>query len=68
VAERHEQNLVVAAEAGDTEACWRLVELFLPAIVALARQYDRGAGVEREELMQEGVAGLLFAARRYDPG
>ena len=59
---------MVAAEAGDTEACRRLVELFLPAIVALARQYDRGSRVEREELVQEGVAGLLFAARRYDPG
>jgi RNA polymerase primary sigma factor len=64
---QREQNLIVAAEAGDTEACRRLVELFLPAIVALARQYDHSAGVERQELVQEGVAGLLFAARRYDP-
>src|SRR5207244_5093141 len=26
-----------------------------------------GGQVERAELMQEGVAGLLFAAKRYDP-
>jgi RNA polymerase primary sigma factor len=41
------------------------VEAFLPAIAKLARVYE-GSRVERRELLQEGVAGLLFAARRYD--
>ena len=65
---REELDLVVAAEAGDAAACRRLVEVFLPAIGAIARGFDRGGAVERKELMQEGVAGLLFATRRYDAG
>jgi RNA polymerase sigma factor (sigma-70 family) len=63
---RQEQDLVVAAEAGDPEARRRLVETFLPLIAATARRYDRGMAVERQDLIQEGVAGLLFAAQRYD--
>jgi len=43
------------------------VEAFLPAIAALARRFPAGAGVEQPELLQDGVAGLLFAARRFDP-
>jgi RNA polymerase primary sigma factor len=62
-----EQELVVGAECGDADACRRLVEAFLPAIAGLARRFPAGIGVDREELLQEGVAGLLFAARRYDP-
>lgn len=62
----HERDLVVAAESGDPEACRQLVEAFLPEISALARSFPVGGGVSRLELVQEGVAGLLFAARRYD--
>ena len=65
---RQERDLVIAAERGDPEACRKLVEAFLPAIVGLARGFRSRRGVERQELVQEGVAGLLFAARRYDPG
>ena len=43
------------------------MESFLPAIGGLARRFDVGGPVQRTELLQEGVAGLLFAARRYDP-
>jgi RNA polymerase primary sigma factor len=60
-----ERSLVIAAECGDAAACRRLVEEFLPAIANLARGF-RGSRVESRELLQEGVAGLLFAARRYD--
>jgi RNA polymerase primary sigma factor len=62
-----ERELIAAAEGGDGEACRELVELFLPAIGGLARRFHPGGQVQRTELMQEGVAGLLFAARRYDP-
>jgi RNA polymerase primary sigma factor len=65
---QHERDLVVAAEAGDVDASRRLVEVFLPSIAALARHFPTGAGIERQELMQEGVAGLLFAAQRYNSG
>jgi RNA polymerase primary sigma factor len=64
---QQERELVIAAEAGDRVACRQLVEAFLPAIASLARPYRRGIGVQRTELIQEGVAGLLFAAQRYDP-
>ncbi|HET6871293.1 MAG TPA: sigma-70 family RNA polymerase sigma factor [Solirubrobacteraceae bacterium] len=56
---------MIAAECGDDAACCRLTEAFLPAIASLARGFQ-GSRVERRELLQEGVAGLLFAARRYD--
>jgi RNA polymerase primary sigma factor len=62
-----ERELVISAERGDAEARRRLVEAFLPAIAMLARRFPTGAGVDREELIQDGVAGLLFAARRFDP-
>jgi RNA polymerase primary sigma factor len=58
---------VIAAEGGDAVACRQLVEAFLPAIAGLARGFQ-GSRIEQRELLQEGVAGLLLAARRYDPG
>jgi RNA polymerase sigma factor (sigma-70 family) len=64
---RQERDLVVATEAGDPQACRQLVESFLPAIGGIARRFDTGGPLQRGELMQEGVAGLLFAAMRYDP-
>jgi RNA polymerase primary sigma factor len=65
---RQERDLVIAAEAGDVDASRKLTEAFLPAIAGLAGGFLSGVGVERQELVQEGVAGLLFAAKRYDPG
>jgi RNA polymerase primary sigma factor len=62
-----ERALVVAAERGDKAACRELVASFLPAITHVARRFEAGGRVQRAELVQEGVAGLLFAARRYDP-
>jgi RNA polymerase primary sigma factor len=62
-----ERDLVIATEAGDQDACRQLVDAFLPAIGAIARRYDTGGGVERSELIDEGVVGLLRAASRYEP-
>jgi RNA polymerase sigma factor (sigma-70 family) len=61
-----ERELVVATECGDKAACRQLVDSFLPAIGGVARRFHAGGRVQRTELMQEGVAGLLFAAKRYD--
>jgi RNA polymerase primary sigma factor len=61
-----ERDLVIAAECGDSAASRQLVEVFLPNIAGLARGF-RGSRVEQRELLQEGIVGLLFAARRYDP-
>ncbi|MFL5826272.1 MAG: sigma-70 family RNA polymerase sigma factor [Thermoleophilaceae bacterium] len=57
----------MATEGGDEAACRQLVDAFMPAIAHLARRFSAGGQVQRAELLQEGVAGLLFATRRYDP-
>jgi RNA polymerase primary sigma factor len=61
------RELVIAAERGDRVACQELVASFLPAIRHVARRFEAGGQLQRAELVQEGVAGLLFAVRRYDP-
>jgi RNA polymerase primary sigma factor len=63
-----ERDLAIAAADGDADARRELVAAFLPAIVVIARRYCSGGRVERQDLLQEGVAGLLVAAQRYDPG
>ena len=68
LAPAHERELVLAAAAGDRAACEELVEAFLPAIGGVARRYRTVRSVERAELLQEGVVGLLRAIRRFDPG
>jgi RNA polymerase primary sigma factor len=63
----HERDLVVATEGGDRVAGRQLVESFLPAIAGVARRYRSDGQLQHSELMQEGIAALLFAAKRYDP-
>jgi RNA polymerase primary sigma factor len=62
-----EHVLVAAAEDGDAEARCKLVETFMPGIAGLAVGFPTGAGIGRQELLQQGVVGLLTASRRYDP-
>jgi RNA polymerase primary sigma factor len=62
-----ERDLVVATEAGDPRACRQLVDAFLPQIAGIAGGFRHSPDVDRRELVQEGVAGLLLAARRFDP-
>jgi RNA polymerase sigma factor (sigma-70 family) len=62
-----ERQLAIATEAGDAAACRELVDGLMPSIVAVARRFPAGAGISRQELIQEGVAGLLLACRRFDP-
>lgn len=61
-----EQQLVVAAKVGGESERQRLIDAFTPAIAGVARIYWRTASVDRAELMQEGVVGLLRALQRYD--
>jgi RNA polymerase sigma factor (sigma-70 family) len=58
--------LVDRAREGDVDAREQVVERFMPLIASVARPYRTCAGVERRELMQEGVVGLLRALERYD--
>jgi RNA polymerase sigma factor (sigma-70 family) len=62
-----ERSLVAAAAGGDTAARDRLVEMFMPSVGRIARGYRRAPGVDHDELMQEGVVGLLRALERFDP-
>jgi RNA polymerase sigma factor (sigma-70 family) len=62
-----EHELVLAARSGDGTAKARLIEAFLPRIAGVARIYRNTDAVDRIELMQEGVVGLLRALECYDP-
>jgi len=61
-----ESELVARAQAGDAAAREQLVERLLPLIAGAARAYRSSASVQRVELIQEGVVGLLRALERYD--
>ncbi|HEV2724483.1 MAG TPA: RNA polymerase sigma factor RpoD/SigA [Thermoleophilaceae bacterium] len=62
-----EHDLVRAAQRGDGAAKARLIEAFLPLIASRARIYRNTQALERIELIQEGVVGLLRALECYDP-
>jgi RNA polymerase sigma factor (sigma-70 family) len=62
-----DRALVLRAQAGDPAARAVLVERCLPLVAAVARTYRAAPGIERLELVQEGVAGLLRALERFDP-
>ena len=62
-----ERELIVAAKAGDRRARAALVEAFMPLVGSVARLYRETVRVERIELLQEGVVGLLRALERFDP-
>jgi RNA polymerase sigma factor (sigma-70 family) len=62
-----ERRLLAAARAGDTRARAELVDAFLPLIASVARVYRSSPSLDRLELLQEGVVGLLRAMERYDP-
>lgn len=60
-------ELLLAARSHRPGARARLVESFMPLIGSVARIYSRVPAVDRSELMQEGVVGVLRALERYDP-
>ena len=66
LSEATERRLVRLAQAGDANARARLVEACMPLISAMARTYRTGQ-IQRQELLQEGVVGLLRALERFDP-
>lgn len=61
-----ERHLLTLTEDGDRGATEELVTAFMPAIDGVASHYRSFRSLERRELRQEGVVGLLRAARRYD--
>ncbi|HTX62932.1 MAG TPA: sigma-70 family RNA polymerase sigma factor [Acidimicrobiales bacterium] len=62
-----ERALILRAKAGEPQDREQVVKWFAPMIGGVARAYRRSTAVDHEELMQEGVVGLLRALERYDP-
>ena len=54
------------AASGDSDAEERLIQRYSVLVRILARQYFL-AGGDREDLMQEGMLGLLSAVRHFNP-
>ncbi|MCW3020396.1 MAG: polymerase, sigma 32 subunit, RpoH [Solirubrobacterales bacterium] len=69
IAPLHEtqSELVLAARLNRPHARVRLVESFMPLIGSVARIYAYVPAVDRAELIQEGVVGVLRALERFDP-
>jgi RNA polymerase primary sigma factor len=61
-----ERQLVLAAKHGGPWEREQLIENLAPLIASVARMYQGARGIERRELMQEGVVGLLRALDRFD--
>jgi RNA polymerase sigma factor (sigma-70 family) len=62
-----ERKLVLEAQHGGVAEREQLVEAFAPLIASVARIYRGRPQIDRAELMQEGVVGLLRALERFDP-
>lgn len=62
-----ERALILRAKVGGPREREELVRRFAPVIAGVARAYRRSTSVERDELTQEGVVGLLRALERYEP-
>lgn len=59
-------TLIQAAQAGDREACGRLVEENAGLIWSIVRRYAR-KGLDNEDLYQLGCVGFLKAVQGFDP-
>ena len=66
-AESGDRFALVLAAKMDPGRREELIEEFRPLIATVARPYCRHGSIERNELMQQGVVGLLEALKRYDP-
>lgn len=59
-------RLVRRAHCGDERARRKLVETNMRLVFSVAKKY-RGEGIAFEDLVSEGITGLLEAIRRFDP-
>lgn len=62
-----ERELAIRARRGDPRAKDELVRHNLALVVMVARKQSRGA-LRLDELVQEGMLGLLRAIEKFDPG
>ncbi len=61
-----ERELALRGQAGDASAVEALVRSHLGFVIGIARKYRR-YGVPMNDLVQEGVIGLIQAIRKFDP-
>jgi len=61
-----EVQLARAVRSGSLEARQRMVESNLRLVISIAKRY-RSRGLSFEDLVQEGIIGLMAAVTRYDP-
>src|SRR5690349_17396367 len=61
------EALVLPAQRDELGARDELVQAFLPLVASVACHYRHVRAVDRAELMQDGIVGLLRALERYDP-
>lgn len=61
-----ERDLIRRAQAGDERARTTLIECNLRLVVYVARRYQ-SSSLSLEDLIQEGVLGLVDAIERFDP-
>ncbi|MGH2917321.1 MAG: sigma-70 family RNA polymerase sigma factor [Solirubrobacteraceae bacterium] len=62
-----ERQLVIAAKHGGDAERAAFVQVCTPLIASLASMYHGRKEIDGDELMQEGVVGLLRALERFDP-
>ncbi len=60
------EDLVLAAQRDEPGARDQLVKAYMPLVGAVARNYRHARAVDRTELMQDGVVGLLRGLERFD--
>ncbi len=58
--------LAEKAAEGDKQAMEELVEIFMPLLKSYARTYFLLGG-DKDDVLQEGMLGLFFAVRDFDP-
>jgi RNA polymerase primary sigma factor len=61
-----ERGLVAAAKVREPDSREALIDAYVPLIASVARIYRGSPAVDRSELMQAGVMGLLRALERFD--
>ena len=60
-----DENLAILAQNGDTNAITQLICRYLPQIRRKAGSYSHSPA-DRDDLVQEGMIGLLCAVRTFD--
>lgn len=60
------EKLIIEAQRGDEEAMNELIEIYFPLVSINTKNFFI-IGAEKEDLVQEGLLGLLKAIKYYDP-